>query len=194
MQAKPRNTRSWTNRASGRQADWTIRAVLNRVETVEHVLSYSIPSQRRRLADHPYQSAICDAIVVFYPGCAERYDRCSARATVVEYFSGEERVLQDIVDEMLMQGVWNARSSRLLGDELFGTRSNIRLAITATLSAKECERAAGVINAKATKELAKRRRVRLRAPELPSFYHAFTPYRVPAPVDSDCDTKNPVIQ
>ena len=39
--------------------------------------------------------------------------------------SGKERVLQDIVDEKLMQGVWITRSSRLRGHELFVTRSNI---------------------------------------------------------------------
>ena len=86
--------------------------------------------------------------------------------------SGEERLLQDIVDEMLMQGVWITCSSRLCGHEPFRARSNIRLAVTATLSPKVCERAASVIRAAVTKVLAKRRRLHLRTPEISSLYYA----------------------
>ncbi|KAH9025900.1 pyridoxal phosphate-dependent transferase [Lactarius hengduanensis] len=52
--------------------------------------------------------------------------------------AGEERQLQDIVDDALAQGV-------------------IRLAVTAALSRKECERAAGVIKAAVVKVLTKRK-------------------------------------
>ena len=71
--------------------------------------------------------------------------------------AGEERVLQDIVDEVLAQGVWNTRARRLRGQELVELRPSIRLAVTAALSRKECERAAAVIKAAATKVLAKRK-------------------------------------
>ena len=71
--------------------------------------------------------------------------------------AGEERVLQDIMDEVLAQGVWITRARRLRGQELVEVRPSIRLAVTAALSRKECERAAAVIKAAATKVLAKRK-------------------------------------
>ena len=71
--------------------------------------------------------------------------------------AGEEGVLQDIVDEVLAQGMWITRARRLRGQELVEVRPSIRLAVTAALSRKECERAAAVIKAAATKVLAKRK-------------------------------------
>lgn len=71
--------------------------------------------------------------------------------------AAEERLLQDIVDEALAQGVWITRARRLRGQEIFEARPSIRLAVTAALSRKECERAAGVVKAAAVKVLTKRR-------------------------------------
>ncbi len=69
----------------------------------------------------------------------------------------EERLLQDIVDEALAQGVWITRARRLRGQEVVEARPSIRLAVTAALSRKECERAAGVVKAAAVKVLTKRK-------------------------------------
>ena len=69
----------------------------------------------------------------------------------------EGRLLQDIVDEALAQGVWITRARRLTGQEVVEPRPSIRLAVTAALSRKECERAAGVVKAAAVKVLAKRK-------------------------------------
>jgi len=69
----------------------------------------------------------------------------------------EERLLQDIVDEAIAQGVWITRARRLRGQEVFEARPSIRLAVTAALSRKECERAAGVVKAAAVKVLTKRK-------------------------------------
>ncbi|KAH9955402.1 serine palmitoyltransferase [Russula dissimulans] len=71
--------------------------------------------------------------------------------------AAEERLLQDIVDEALAQGVWITRARRLRGQEVIEARPSIRLAVTAALSRKECERAAGVVKAAAVKVLAKRK-------------------------------------
>jgi hypothetical protein len=46
---------------------------------------------------------------------------------------------------------------RLRGQELLESRPSIRLAVTAALSRKECERAAGVIKAAVAKVLKKRK-------------------------------------
>jgi serine palmitoyltransferase len=69
----------------------------------------------------------------------------------------EERLLQDIVDEALAQGVWITRARRLRGQEVVEPRPSIRLAATAALSRKECERAAAVVKAAAVKVLTKRK-------------------------------------
>ena len=61
------------------------------------------------------------------------------------------------MDEVLAQSVWITRGRRLRGLELVETRPSIRLAVTAALSCKECERAAGVIKAAVTKVLVKRK-------------------------------------
>ena len=61
-------------------------------------------------------------------------------------------MLQDIVDEVQAQGVWITRARRLRGQELVEVWPSIRLAVTAALSRKECERAAAV-----TRVLAKRK-------------------------------------
>ncbi|KAH9016170.1 hypothetical protein EDB84DRAFT_1632326, partial [Lactarius hengduanensis] len=71
--------------------------------------------------------------------------------------AGEERLLQDIVDEALAQGVWTTRARRLRGQELVEARPSIRLAVTAALSRKECEHAAGVIKAAVVKVVTKRK-------------------------------------
>ncbi|KAH8988184.1 hypothetical protein EDB86DRAFT_2773768, partial [Lactarius hatsudake] len=67
--------------------------------------------------------------------------------------AGEEHLLQDIVDEALVQGVWTTRARRLRGQELGEARPSIRLAVMAVLSRKECERAASVIKASVMKAL-----------------------------------------
>ncbi|KAI0327510.1 serine palmitoyltransferase [Cubamyces sp. BRFM 1775] len=69
----------------------------------------------------------------------------------------EERLLQDIVDEALAQGVMLTRAKRLRGQELIEARPSIRLAISAALSRKDCEKAAGVIKTAFVKVIGKRR-------------------------------------
>ena len=66
-------------------------------------------------------------------------------------------LLQDIVDELLAQGEWITRALRLRGQELVESRPRICFDVTAALSRKECERAAGFIKATITKVLTKRK-------------------------------------
>ena len=54
----------------------------------------------------------------------------------------EECLLEDIVDEVLAQGVWITRARRLRGQELVESRPGVRFAMTVGL---ECKRTAGVI-------------------------------------------------
>ncbi|KAH8112777.1 serine palmitoyltransferase [Phellopilus nigrolimitatus] len=69
----------------------------------------------------------------------------------------EERLLQQVVEEAFAQGVMVTRSKRLRGQELAEPRPSIRLAVTAGLSKKDCEKAAATIKAVLVKFLSKRR-------------------------------------
>lgn len=69
----------------------------------------------------------------------------------------EERLLQEVVDECLAQGVLVTRAKRLRGQEMVEARPSVRIAVTAALSRKECERAAQVVKAACVKVLGKRR-------------------------------------
>lgn len=69
----------------------------------------------------------------------------------------EEKTLQDIVDDVLANGVMVTRAKRLRGQEVVETRPTVRIAVTAALTRKEVEKAAGVVKASVGKVLGKRR-------------------------------------
>jgi len=69
----------------------------------------------------------------------------------------EERLLQEVVDEALAQGVLLTRAKRLRGQEAVERRPSIKLTVTSAFSKKECEKAAGVVKAALVKVLSKRR-------------------------------------
>lgn len=71
----------------------------------------------------------------------------------------EERVLQEVVDEALNQGVLITRAKRLRGQEVVEPRPAIKLAVTAALSRKDTEKAAQVVKHALVKVLAKRRKL-----------------------------------
>ncbi len=129
-----------------------IRAVLDRVDTL------TIPSHAASPIIHIHlrstsPTTLSPASAAKLPNPATPSSRDGQSFDIV----AEERILQDIVDEVLAQGVWITRARRLRGQELVECRPSIRLAVTSALSRKECERAAGVIKAAAAKVLAKRK-------------------------------------
>lgn len=69
----------------------------------------------------------------------------------------EERVLQDIVDEALANGVFITRGKHLRGQEMIDSRPTIRVAATAALSKKDTEKAVGIVKASIARVIAKRR-------------------------------------
>ena len=71
--------------------------------------------------------------------------------------AGEERLLQEVVEEALTQGVLITRSKRLRGQEMGEARPSIRIAVTAALTRKECEKAASVVKAALVKVLGRKR-------------------------------------
>jgi serine palmitoyltransferase len=72
-------------------------------------------------------------------------------------YEAEERVLQDIVDDSIANGVLLTRAKHLRGQEMVESRPTIRIAATAALTRKEVEKAAGVVKASVTRILGKRR-------------------------------------
>lgn len=69
----------------------------------------------------------------------------------------EERLLQEVVDEALTQGVLITRAKRLRDQEMLEVRPSVRLAVSAALTRKECEKAATIVKAALIKALGKRR-------------------------------------
>jgi serine palmitoyltransferase len=126
-----------------------IRAVLERVDCI------TIPSHTVSPIIHIYVRSLPPSASA--PHLAVKPSNPAGRDAPSFDIATEERLLQDIVDEALAQGVWITRARRLRGQEVFEARPSIRLAVTAALSRKECERAAGVIKAAAVKVLGKRK-------------------------------------
>lgn len=69
----------------------------------------------------------------------------------------EEKILQDVVDEALAQGVLLTRAKRVRGQEMVEARPSIRLAMTTALTKKETEKAVTVTKNALVKVLGKRR-------------------------------------
>jgi serine palmitoyltransferase len=85
----------------------------------------------RGFVNHPHPHTYRDAVVDRCgPEGPELRHRGFARCTVVRH-AGEERLLQELVDEVLAQGVWITRARLLRGQELVETRPSIRLAVAA---------------------------------------------------------------
>ncbi|KAG6332951.1 hypothetical protein ID866_6136, partial [Astraeus odoratus] len=73
-------------------------------------------------------------------------------------YESEEKVLQDIVDDALSNGVLITRAKRLRGQEMVETRPTIRIVVTAALTRKEVEKAAGVVRSSVGRVLGKLKR------------------------------------
>ncbi|KAF8624747.1 hypothetical protein AX17_007078 [Amanita inopinata Kibby_2008] len=69
----------------------------------------------------------------------------------------EERLLQEVVEEVLSQGVMITKAKRLRGQEMVEPRPSIRLAMTSALTKKETEKAVNVVKAALVKVLGKRK-------------------------------------
>ena len=77
-------------------------------------------------------------------------------------FENEEKLLQDVVEEVLGQGVMITKAKRLREERMMnssssGVRPSIRLAMTSALTKKEVEKAVGVVKNGLVKVLGKRR-------------------------------------
>jgi serine palmitoyltransferase len=133
-----------------------VRAVLDKVDCIE------IPSHNASPIIHLHVRSPSSSGGFLSSLSAER----PQKATITQIappgpppfdIDSEERALQEIVDECLTQGVLITRAKRLRGQEMVETRPSIRLALTAALSRKECEKAAMVVKAACVRVLSKRK-------------------------------------
>ncbi|EJU01455.1 serine palmitoyltransferase [Dacryopinax primogenitus] len=132
-----------------------VRGVLDRLECIE------IPSHPASPLIHIYVRN-SPATLEVPNGIARKTNKSKPNSLVpadpdVFDIESEERLLQDVVDEALAQGVLISRVKRLRGQEALEPRPSIKIAVTAGLSRKETEKAAGVIRAALLKVLGKRR-------------------------------------
>lgn len=72
-------------------------------------------------------------------------------------FNVEERLLQEVAEDCLAQGVIVTRSKRLRGQEMVEPKPSIRLAMSSALTRKETEKAVGVLKSSLVKILSRRR-------------------------------------
>lgn len=68
----------------------------------------------------------------------------------------EDRLLQEVVEECLAQGVLVTRARRPHAHELLVPRPSIKVAVSAALTRKECEKAATVLKVALGKVLGRR--------------------------------------
>ncbi|KIY48348.1 serine palmitoyltransferase [Fistulina hepatica ATCC 64428] len=117
------------------------RAILDKVDCIY------VPSHRASPMVH---------IFIRYP-----QDPATSTATwewnTPEAIARDERILQDVVDEALAQGVMITRAKRLRGQEVVEARPSIRLVLTSGLTKKETEKAVGVVKAACVKIIGRRR-------------------------------------
>ena len=136
-----------------------IRSVLDKVDCI------TIPSHPASPIIHIYVKPLPTSTLVPPPADAPKPSGSgkSNPASVVPYnpvaFKNdeEERLLQQVVEDCLAQGVMITRAKRLQGQELVQPRPSIRVSVTAGLTKKDCERAAGVIKASLIKVLGRRK-------------------------------------
>lgn len=74
-----------------------------------------------------------------------------------ESLEQEEKLLQDVVDDALGQGVMITRAARLRGQETFEPAPSLKIMLSAAFSKKEVEKIGSVIRGSLTKVLGKRR-------------------------------------
>jgi len=134
-----------------------LRSVLDRLECIE------IPSHPASPLIHIYvRSPFSSAMTLQVPTAGGKSQRSNPTSLIprdapVYDIPMEERLLQDVVDEALAQGVLLTRVKRLRGQEAAEPRPSIKIAVSAGLSRKEMEKAAGVLRAALVKVLGKRR-------------------------------------
>lgn len=69
----------------------------------------------------------------------------------------QEKLLQDVVDEALQNGVLVTRVARVWEQEMLQARPSIRLCVSAGLTKKECDKAASTLKNALVKVLGKKR-------------------------------------
>jgi len=134
------------------------RAILDRVDCI------TIPSHPASPIIHIYirqhaPASLHPSAAITISHSAKQSNPTSVHSREVQTWEGdvEERMLQDVVEEALAQGVMITRAKRLKGQELVEARPSIKLALTSALTKKETEKAVGVVKSALVKVIGKKR-------------------------------------
>lgn len=138
------------------------RAILDRVDCI------SIPSHPASPVIHIYAKPPPSSLLAVPPtpppgssptkyGHSNPTSVLSAREPQHAEYELEERLLQEVVEEALAQGVLVTRAKRLKGQEIVEPRPSIRLALSSALSRKDTEKAVSTLKAVLQKVLRNRK-------------------------------------
>lgn len=139
---------------------FALRSVFDKIDCItipSHPTSAIIHLYVRRAADAPASSA-----GLLHPDGAVKKRPSNPTVLIARDIEAmadilaEERLLQDVVEEALSQGVLLTRAQRVRGHEALEPRPSIRVAASAALTRKETEKAANVVKAALVKVLGRR--------------------------------------
>ena len=134
----------------------TIRSILDRLDCITIPSHHASPIIHIQVRTTPASSLLPTAVPL---SAAKPSNPASALPRNPQPFDidTEERLLQEVVDDVLAQGILITRAKRLRGQEMSEARPSIRLAISSAFTKKECEKAATTIKTSLVKVLGKRR-------------------------------------
>lgn len=134
----------------------TIRSILDRLDCITIPSHHASPLIHIQVRPASASSLLPTAIP---PSASKPSNPSSVASRNPQPFDidAEERLLQEVVDDVLAQGIFITRAKRLRGQEMSEAQPSIRLAISSALTKKECEKAATIIKTSLVKVLGKRR-------------------------------------
>jgi len=134
---------------------FAIRSVLDKLDCI------TIPSHPASAVIHIHvRSPSSSSYLTVTGGGARRPSNpmsLAVRDPEVVDVAAEEKLLQEVVDEALQQGVLLTRAIRLRGQEVLEPRPSIKICASAALTKKETEKAVAVVKAALLKVLGRKR-------------------------------------
>ncbi|KAF9644208.1 serine palmitoyltransferase [Thelephora ganbajun] len=134
----------------------TFRSILDKLDCITIPSHHASPLIHIQVRSASASSLLPTAVP---PSASKPSNPTSALPRNLQVFDieAEERLLQEVVDDVLAQGILITRAKRLRGQEISEVRPSIRLAISSAFTKKECEKTATVIKTSLAKVLSKRR-------------------------------------
>jgi serine palmitoyltransferase len=134
----------------------TVRSILDRLDCITIPSHHTSPIIHIHIRPASASSLVPTAVP---PSALKPSNPASVHPRNPQVFDieAEEKLLQEVVDDVLAQGILTTRAKRLRGQEMSEAQPSIRLAISSAFTKKECEKAATAIKTSLVKVLGKRR-------------------------------------